>query len=330
MPTDSGTLDPIREARFAAPGAAPCRHHELEQPLLRGRLGERLVDALGEFIEHARHREHQRGALARKVFGKLRNRAGISDLRADRERQVVAASALEHVRKRKQGKEHVVASRQLQALAGGDVGENVAVREHHALGPARSAGGVANRGEGVVCERRGFELRRLSRKHRFDPVAAAARIGCEAENARKRGAHLGQSVRHATALHDEQAGAAILQAPGDVFRIVVHVERHDDQAEPERTLVGRDPVDAVFQAQSNALALREVFGPQKRLPARRVSGDLARGDIAPPAFDEVTVEISLGRSELCLEKACDVGHVSAVLGSGPVDEVHRSIMLNPP
>src|SRR5258708_12656786 len=32
--------DPVREARFAALGASPCRHHELEQALLRGRLGE--------------------------------------------------------------------------------------------------------------------------------------------------------------------------------------------------------------------------------------------------------------------------------------------------
>jgi hypothetical protein len=44
----------------------------------------------------------------------------------------------------------------------------------------------------------------------------------------------------------------------------------------------------------------------------------------------VTVENSLGRGELRLEKACEIGHGAAVLGSGPVDEVHQSIMLNPP
>src|ERR1041385_7371823 len=312
--------DPVREARFAALGSPSRRHHPIEKPLFRRRFGEGLVDARGEFFEHARNREHDGRTLAREVLCELRDRAGVSDLRADRERQVVAAGALEHVRKRKQGEKYIVTPREAQTLAGGDVREDVAVREHHPLRPARSPRGVANRGKGAVFERRDVERARLLRQHRLDHVTAAARIGGEAQHARQRRGDGLQRVGHAAALRHEQAGAAVLQAPGDVFRVVVRVERHDDETEPERTLVGRDPVDAVFQAQRDAVAGCKALGAQKRLPARRIGGDFARGDISPAALVELAVENSLGRGEMRAEKTCDVCHGGAVLGSGPVNE----------
>src|SRR6266581_2160338 len=178
--------DTIQQARFAALGAPPRRCHQIEKPLLRRRFRERLVDARGEFFEHARHREHHRRALAREVLCELRDRAGVSDLRADRERQVVAAGALEHVRKGKQGEKYIVTPREAQALTGGNVREDVAVREHHPLRPACSPRGVANRGKGTVFQRRDFEHARLLREHCLDPVMAAARIGGEAQHARQR------------------------------------------------------------------------------------------------------------------------------------------------
>src|SRR5207247_4122987 len=111
---------------------------------------------------------------------------------------------------------------------------------------------------------------------------------------------------------------------GDVFRVIVRVERHDDETEAERTLVGRDPVDSVFQAQRDPVARREARGAQKRLPARGVRCDLARGDVSPAALGELAVEEWLGCGELCVEKTCDVGHGEAVLGSGPVGEATRA------
>jgi len=85
-----------------------------------------------------------------------------------------------------------------------------------------------------------------------------------------------------------------------------------------------------FRHNANAVARREALGAQKRLPARRVGGDFVRGDVPPAALEELAVENSLGRCELCVEETCDVGHVEAVLGSGPFVKPLEPIMLNPP
>ena len=71
----------------------------------------------------------------------------------------------------------------------------------------------------------------------------------------------------ARALDDQRPRLGIGGAPRDVVRIVVDVERDDDDPQSERGQVERDPVDAVSQADRDAVAGCEAQRPQRRLPA---------------------------------------------------------------
>ncbi len=170
--------------------------------------------------------------------------------------------------------------------------------EHYALGTADGARGIADRRESAGFEGRDLELGRLLWKRRFDRLAPASRFGGQTENAREGRTHICESIGHAASLRHEEPRAAVFQAPGDVLRIVVHVERHDDETEPERGLIGRNPVDAVSQAQRDAIASRKALGAQVLLPARGVRGDLARGNIAPATLEKLTVKNALRRRQL--------------------------------
>ena len=286
------------------PRAARTRsRHPFERLRFQHRPGDRFVNALGEFLEHARHGEHDRGLLLGEIFGELGDRARVDHLRAEGEREVVAAGALEHVRQRQERQEHVVGMGHARARAAFDVGENVAVGEHHALGPARGARGVADRGKRVVFEIRDFEGKVALRQPRIDALVAAAGFGLQAQDARRRRCGLREQTGHAAGLDHEQARAAVLDAPGDVLGVVVHVKRHDHQAEAERGLVGRDPVHAVFQAQRQAVAALKSFGPQQLLPACRASSHFPCRQVAPAVLEELAIEDALGRAELRPQQA---------------------------
>ena len=70
--------------------------------------------------------------------------------------------------------------------------------------------------------------------------------------------------------------SALRGAPRDVVGIVVDVERDDDQPKPERGQVERDPVDAVAQADRDAIAGREAQRTEGGLPAADQRGDFRR------------------------------------------------------
>jgi len=78
-----------------------------------------------------------------------------------------------------------------------------------------------------------------------------------------------------------------------------------------------------FSGQRDAVARCEALGAQKRLPARGVRGDFARGDVSPAAFEELAVEDTLGLASRALRRPAMLAMAMLVLGSGPVGEVSR-------
>ena len=146
------------------------------------------------------------------------------------------------------------------ALAGPDVGDDVAVRQHHAL---RAAPKCRTCSRSLPAHRR-----RAPRSAARGPVAGRQRSYRRQRVARDRDAGRTSGVAHAAvradrlgcarAFDDQRPGLGIAGAPRDVLRIVIDVERNDDEPQSERGEVERDPIDAVAQADRDAVARLEA------------------------------------------------------------------------
>ena len=186
----------------------------------------------------------------------------IRHLRAERERQVVAAGALEHVRQRQDRQEPVVrrapcrsrgsarrwrgccratASRPSGRPAVPDVKQIVAsVSSGDARGPRTSPPAAGRKRSAAVVAALAV------RPARSTTIARQRVLG--AASLRKPSRDARSSRRRAS------RASACADAPRDVVGIVVDVERHDDEPEAQRGQVDRDPVDAVARAQRDAVA----------------------------------------------------------------------------
>ena len=121
-----------------------------EEALLeRGRRRQRLLDAAEDPLEDPRHRDQDGRADLDQVVGQVGDGAGVGDAAARHQGQVVADAALQHVGERQEGEQAVVGVHPHRREAGPDVGQDVAVGQHHPLGPAGGAGGVDQGGEVV-------------------------------------------------------------------------------------------------------------------------------------------------------------------------------------
>ncbi len=96
-----------------------------------------------------RHRRHDGRAHLEHVGGQDLDLLGEIDLRAERDREEHAAGVLVGMRQRQERQEHLVAEpdRLQQLHRAVAVGEDVAVRRHHALGQAAGARGVDEAGD---------------------------------------------------------------------------------------------------------------------------------------------------------------------------------------
>ena len=117
-----------------------------------------------------------------------------------------------------------------------------------------------------------------------------------------------ERVRDLRVLDDEQSRLGVGDAPRDAVGIVVDIERNDDESEPKRGEIERDPVDAVFQANRNAIAGNEPAHGESGLPAPDERGDLADGDVTPFSAIEMAVERPVGCRNVLPEIFADVGH----------------------
>ena len=174
----------IERARAARRDAIAARDARGEQHALHRRTRQRPLDPRVKALEDPRHGEHHGRRLRLEVLGHVRDAAAERDPGPDRERQVVAAGALEHVRQRQDRQEEVVGPRHSRRAALLDVGEDVAVRQHHAARAPGGPGGEADRRQRVgrdVGDREVAALRREERRgtsapfrHRRDAARRAA------------------------------------------------------------------------------------------------------------------------------------------------------------
>ena len=281
-----------------------------DQPTLDRRLRERLVDASLELLEDARHGEHRRRPLRGEIIGELGDDARVHHSCAERQRQVVAAGPLEHVRQRQDGKEKIGRPRHAGPLARGHVGDDVAVRQHHALRPARRSGCVADRGQGPLGKFAELGRACSGGEEAGDRGSVVAALRAQGIHRRDGGGGLPERVGHARVLHDEQSCLRVGGAPRGVVWVVLDVERNDDEAQPERGQIERDPVHAIAQTHSDAVALAQFQRRQRRLPAPDQRGELIHRDVAPLAAHAMPVEHLVRRREMLLEIRRDIGHAA--------------------
>ncbi len=104
------------------------------------------------------------------------------------------------------------------------------------------------------------------------------------------GASLRRAARKPDVLDDRELRLGVGDTPCEIVRVVVDVEGDDDQREPERREVDRDPRGAVARGERDAVAGNESLAPERGLPARDVRLELGDGHIAPAVVGRVPVE----------------------------------------
>ncbi len=122
-------------------------------------------DALVHGLIEPRHRRHDGRAHLDHVAGQRLDALGEIDLGAQRDREHQPAGVLVGMRQRQEREEDLVAEADgLEQAAGAiAIGEDIAVRGHHALGQAAGARGVDDAGEIVMLDGGGPALDLLGR-----------------------------------------------------------------------------------------------------------------------------------------------------------------------
>ena len=123
-----------------------------------------------------------------------------------------------------------------------------------------------------------------------------------------------QSRGEPDVLDDRELRLGVGDTPCEIVRVVVDVQGDDDQREPERREVDRDPRGAVARGEGDAVAGNESLAPERGLPARDVRLELGDGHVAPAVVGRVPVEHGARRRPVTGEELSDIaGHAS---GSG--------------
>ena len=297
---------PHQERRFPRP--APLlmleariahAHRQLEQLLPHRRpLSELPADRPIDALVDAWHRYQQRRPYGLQVFRELRDRARIRRRRPGHDAEVVAAGALQGMRQRQKREEHVFRRR---GEHGGEarrgIGQDVVMREHHALGTPGRARSVDNGCERMRIARHVARLSARVRQpfvERFQARLSRIRDRRDREDARQPAElvlDFRQRLPLLRTLDHQHLAASIADDVGGVVRAVLGIERHHHQPQAERRLIVDHPLRTVAQHHCDAVAGPEPVLFQSGLPARRLVIHLHPGVIAPVAVRLVEMPI---------------------------------------
>ena len=271
--------------------------------LLFGALCKLVQEPLVDLLVDTGHRAHERGPYFAQVVLDLRGVAGEGHGAAVGERVVVRDGALERVREGQEREEDVLLVEVVALVDLLDVGDDVAVRDHHALGAARSARGVDEARE-VVGAGLGRELVVGDALAGGKPVLEARKDDVPAAQVRD-GAGLDLLVREDDELHvgqallacglgdgvpacarrgDEEARVGVPEDVGGGARGVDGVKGRGHEAAAQGRLVERDGVDAVGEQHRDALALDKAHAREGAAPAHHLFVERPPGDGVPAAL----------------------------------------------
>ena len=256
-----------------------------------GLLGEAVLQLRVDHFIDARHGHEDRGADLAEVGLQVRDGAVEGGGVAQTEREVVGGRAFEGVRERQEREEGLVTAR-LQVLEHAlDVRDDVAVREHHALGVARGARGVDERGEvgglgsllGQLARFAELEEGLLGHDgNRRLQIVAVLVVGDDDEADLGRLGGLADLLPLEELVGHEDLGTGVVQDEGGGLRRVDGVQRHRHERVRERGEVEEDRFGAVGQEHRHAVAANE-FGARREgmAPGVDLIVDVLEGEILP-------------------------------------------------
>ncbi|GBD42535.1 hypothetical protein HRbin39_01929 [bacterium HR39] len=299
QPVEQPVLDALdRRERPLLVASAAQLHRPEEQPCPQAAAAFHLApDALVQEFEQARHAGDDGGPRLDEVARELLHALGVVDARADGDGEVQPRGVLVGVGERQEGEEDLVAEPGPLQQADGtaDVGEDVAVAEHHSLGPAAGARGVDEAGEIVRPGplREVHLRRRLPLGQRLLPAHlahVARRLVVAAVHAHHHAhpAHLLEGrVQAGEELgrgHDRRLRLAVLQQIGEIGRPVGGVGGHRHGPGAHDGEIGDAPLGAVLREQQHPLSGRDPRRGEKARKERRLAVHLRIGPGAPRVF----------------------------------------------
>ena len=257
-----GTL--ARDAVFRAEAAPADIDGPVEEEAHEARLlGESVAKLRVDHFVDARHRKEHRRSDDLEVFRQVRDRAVEGEGIAQAQGQVVGGRTLEGVRERKEREELFLVVGQNVGERAAKVRENVAVREHHALGVAGRARRVDEGGEvvgfgthrqilHVVAERE--EGRELHHGNGRGGIVLDFVVRDDDEPQVGRFAGLADELPLEELVRHEHLRARIAQDEARGLRSVDCVKRHGNERVGEHRLVKADGFVAVGQEHRAAVA----------------------------------------------------------------------------
>ena len=228
-------------------------------------------------------------------------RAVVGDCGTGGHRQVVADGALEGVRQRQKRQHQIVLEHVEQLQCRLDVEKNIAMTEHHALGPSGRAGGVDDRGQAVgfaglaavVC---GLFIKPVVER---DEVVGGGGHGLQTQHAPQTAKLFMQSRQPlplCRRLDHQHAGARVFKDPGNILGAVVGVDRHRHQPEALSGLVTEHPLPAVAAHDGDAVAGLQAVITHGSLPTGHGVARLPPGLLAPFTVAILHVGQAVGRA----------------------------------
>jgi len=159
-------------------------------------------------------------------------------------------------------------------------GQQVALRDHHALGPAGGAAGVEQPGQVV-----GAGVVRRGRCALAGGQRPQQRVGLGAfgvDLALQAGDRPGRDI----ARHEAPARATVADDPGDLRRVQLGIHRHDRQPGPPGAPQQLQVARVVAHEEQQPLARRQPGGTQPRRQRRGACGPLAVGGVQRRAVQD--------------------------------------------
>ena len=251
-------------------------------PRQRAALLHLAHDPLVDQIEELRHaREDGDLALGQRPHQLLRaERLEVDDTRAHRERQQQVGELRQRVEQRQHAQHAVVLGDVHHPERRVTLGDQVGVRQHHALRIRGGARGVENHGgRAAVQSPSGLRGRiGIGLTHRL-----GGRVHIEPQHLRQFGQRFGGRGRQALA-GEQHAGAGVPEDRRDLRRRIVGVERHDDGAAGEDGEVGRAPMRVVVGEDGAAIAGLDAGRRQPRRSIQHERVQIAIGETIETVF----------------------------------------------
>ncbi|EJX09603.1 hypothetical protein EVA_02288 [gut metagenome] len=263
-------------------------------------LGEPVLQLVVDHFVHTRNGHQYRRTNLTEIFLQRGNRAVKGCGKAETEREVVGRRSLKGVRERQKGEKRFMLIGEHLLQNASDIGEDISMGEHHALGRTGGSRGIHERSQIRGLGTLGGQLRRgpltdkgFERHHGnrgFEIVAVLVVRNHDELQCRELGGFT-NLFPFQELIRNEHLGSRVIQNKGRGFRRVNGMQRNGDQGIGERREVEKDRFRTVRQQHGDTVtALERRVGGKSMTPVVHLIIDIFDREIFP-AFLSVAVDL---------------------------------------